>query len=113
VIINAGVCAVMNVAVCDPRWKDLIELVAGHLHGCTADPANQRAAVCLQRLTASADVAYSAYVHSVIIIIIIIVALQSRPSHAETVKRPAAAAVAASRIAYFTSHRPLHFKALR
>ena len=53
----------MNVAVRDPRWKDLIELLAGHLHGST-DPANQRTAACLERLAASADLADSAYVYS-------------------------------------------------
>jgi len=56
-------CVALNVAVRDPRWKDLIELVACHLHGYT-DPANQRAAACLQRLAASADLADSAYVRS-------------------------------------------------
>jgi len=68
----------VNVAVRDARWKDLIELVAGHFHGC-ADPANQRTAACLQRVAASADLADIAYVllglrcHLIIVIIIIII----------------------------------------
>jgi len=60
--INADVYAEIEVAVRDPRWKDLIELVTSHLHCCT-EPDNQRAAACLQRLSASADLVDSAYVN--------------------------------------------------
>jgi len=52
----------MNVAVSDPRWKDLIELIAGHLDG-SSDPASQRAAASLQRISApAADPTEIAYV---------------------------------------------------
>ena len=78
---DKGVRVAINVAVRDPRWKDLIELVAGHLRG-GSDPANQRTVACLQRIATSADLTDLAYVRplttTTFIIIFIIVIIRGR-----------------------------------